>query len=144
MTELTLGAAYMAQINQYSWMDKVIDIIDEKIKTLPKKRPSKYHKIFLQQKNPLNALNDTQNQFVVIPRDKANQNVAFVYELFCALVLIKELGLDHNNTGTNKTYISVDEINNQIISDNTTFLRSKLNLVVDEENKKLPQNLLDP
>ena len=51
---------------------------------------------------------------------------------------MKELGLDHNNTGTNKTYIPVHKIDGQVTSDHTTFLRNKFNLVVDEENKKLP------
>ena len=58
--------------------------------------------------------------------------------LFFALVLIKELVLNNNKTGTNKNYISVHKTNNQVISGHITILRNKFNLVVDEENKKLP------
>ena len=70
--------------------------------------------------------------------NEANGNITFICQYFYALVLMKELGLDHNNTGTNKTYIPVHKIDGQVTSDHTTFLRNKFNLVVDEENKKLP------
>lgn len=55
-----------------------------------------------------------------------------------ALVLAKGLGLDQNTNSTNKTYIQVIKTNNQIIFVRTTFLRSKFNLEVNEENNKLP------
>ena len=78
------------------------------------------------------------NEFVVTPRDKSNETVAFIYQLFCALILIKERGLDHNNTGTNKNFIPVHKTNNQVISRQPTFLTNKFSLVVNEGNKKLP------
>ena len=45
-----------------------------------------------------------------------------------------------NTTRTNKTYIQVNKINNQVFSDYTTFLKSKFSLEIDEENKQLPNN----
>ena len=48
------------------------------------------------------------------------------------------MGLDHNNTSKNKTYIPVHKIHKQVVSDHTTFYRNRLNLVVDKENKKIP------
>ena len=70
-----------------------------------------------------NSLNDIQNQFVVTPGDEANGNVAFICQRFYGLVLIKELGLDHNNTGTDKTHITVHKTNNQVISGHISFSR---------------------
>ena len=64
-------------------------------------------------------------------------NVAFICEPFCALVLIKEQDLDHKNPGTDKNWVLVHKTNNEVISGQTTFLRKKINLVVDEENRKL-------
>ena len=55
---------------------------------------------------------------------------------FYALALIKELGLDHINTGTNETCFLVHENNNQAISGHTTFLRNIFNFVVDKEKKE--------
>ena len=77
-------------------------------------------------------------RFVVTPIDKANGNIASIFQQFYALALIKELGLDFNNIVTNKTYFPVHKTNNQVISGNTTFLTNKFNLAVDEEKKKLP------
>ena len=42
--------------------------------------------------------------------DEANGNVTVIFQQFYALVLIKELGLDHNITSTNKTYILVHKL----------------------------------
>ena len=67
------------------------------MKTLSNKASSKFHKSVLQQNNPLNTLND-YNPFVVNPVDEANGGVAFICQRFYALVLIKELRLDNNNT----------------------------------------------
>ena len=69
---------------------------------------------------------------------KTNENVAFICQQFYAIALIKELGLEHNNTNKIKTYIPVHKNNNEVISGHTTFLGNKFNFVVDEENKKLP------
>ena len=70
------------------------------------------------------------NAFVVTPTGKSNETVAFICQLFCALILIKERGLDDNNTGTNKNFIPVHKTNNQVISGQPTFLTNKFSLVV--------------
>ena len=49
-----------------------------------------------------------------------------------------------SETDTNKTYISVRKTNNQVVSGHTPFLRNIFNLVVDEENKKLPNTYWTP
>ena len=54
---------------------------------------------------------------------------------FYVLVLIKELSLDHNTTGTNKNYTPVHKTNNQVISGLNTFVRNKFNLVADNETR---------
>ena len=107
------------------WKGKVIDKVYEKTKTLFKKTYLNYHKSLLRKSNPLNTLNDIHIYFVVTQIDKANGNVAFICQQFCALVLMKKLALGHNDTGTNKTYIPVHKTNNQVISDHTIFLRNK-------------------
>ena len=90
-----------------------------KIKALSNKTSSKFY-----QNNPWNILNGIHNQFVVTPTDKTNKNVALFCQRFYALVLIKELGLDHKNIGTNKNYILVHKTNNHVISGQTTSLRN--------------------
>ena len=101
--------------------EKVIDNVGEITKTLSNKTSSKFE---LHQTNPLNTLNDIYNQFAVTPVDKAIGNVAFICRRFHAIFLRKELGLDLNNTGTNKTYIPVHKTNNQVITGRITFFKT--------------------
>ena len=118
----------------------VIDKVGVKNKNFVQKTSSKFCQSILQKNNPLNTLSDIQNQIVVTPLNKANESVAFVYQRFYAIGLTNELSLDHNNTVTNKTYITVNKSSNQVLSDHTTFSKNKFNLVFDEENKKLSSN----
>ena len=120
------------------WKRKAIDKVDKKIKTLSNKISSKFHRSLLLHKNLLNTLNDIYNQFVVTTIDKDTENVVFICQQFYALVQIKELGLDHNNTNTNKNYLPVHKTNNQVVSRKTIFLRNTFNLLVHEQNKELP------
>ena len=74
------------------WKGKVIDTVDEKIRTLSNKTSSKFYKSALQQNNqsntlndihnPLNTLNGIHNQFVSIPTEKANGNFALIVNDF--------------------------------------------------------------
>ena len=48
----------------------------------------------------------------------------------------KGTGFNHNKTSTNENYIPVHKTNDKFISDPATFLRNKINFVVDEEKKK--------
>ena len=81
-----------------------------------------------QQNISLNTLNDIRSQFLVTPVDKANGNTVFIFQQL-------ELGLDENTTDSNKINIPGHRTNYQVIFG---FLRNKFNLVVNEENKKLP------
>ena len=103
--------------------EKVINKLGEKTKTLFNKTSSKFHTSVLHQNNLLNTLNDIYNQFAVTLIDKAIGKVAFICRRFYALVLRKELGLDLNNTGTNKTYIPVHKTNNQVITGHIIFFK---------------------
>lgn len=69
------------------------------------------------------TLNDIHNKLVATRVDKANGSVAFICQPFYALVLINELGLDHNNTDTSHTYILVHKTNIEVISGHVAFLR---------------------
>ena len=74
------------------------------------------------------------SKFVVVPIDKASSHVALVCLRHYAQVLNSELGLNVNNITTYKKAIKpVDKI----LSDNTSFLKSRFDFEVDEINKKL-------
>ena len=73
----------------------------------------------------MNILNNIRNQFAATLIDKAKANIAFICQLFYRLAYIKELDLDHNNTGTTKAYIPVHKTNNQVISGHTVSFKNK-------------------
>ena len=67
------------------WNGKVINKVDEKVKTLSIEISSKLHKSVLQQNMSLNALNDVHNHFVVTQVDEANESVVFICQQFYVL-----------------------------------------------------------
>ena len=67
------------------WKGKVINKVDEKVKTLSIEISSKLYKSVLQQNMSLNTLNDVHNHFVVTQVDEANGNVVFICQQFYAL-----------------------------------------------------------
>ena len=67
------------------WKGKVINKVDEKVKTLSIEISSKLHKSVLQQNMSLNALNDVHNHFVVTQVDEANESVVFICQQFYVL-----------------------------------------------------------
>lgn len=68
----------------------------------------------------------------------ASSNVAFACQRYYAHVLINELGLNHINN-TNATYIKANKPVDKIVSENTSFLKTKFNLeVTDITNYKTP------
>ena len=105
-----------------------------KIKPLFNKTSPELHKSVLQQNNLLNTLTGIHNQFIVIPIMIGTLHLFARILCHCSL---KRTGLDHNNTSTNNCCIPIHKTNNQVISSHATFLRSKFNFIVDEENKKL-------
>ena len=62
-----------------------------KIKLLSINTSDKHYENVLQQKEPLNTLNNIYNEFFATPVDKTNGNAAFICQWFCALALIKDL-----------------------------------------------------
>ena len=69
----------------------------------------------LQQRKPLDTLNNVHNEFIVTPIDKANNNAAFFAKVLYALVLIKKLSLDQNISNINNTYTQEIKPNSQVI-----------------------------
>lgn len=94
--------------------------VDEKTKVLLNNNSSKFYKSIFQQKKPLNILNEIHNKLAANSLGRANGNFEFISHQFYALALMRGLGLGHNNTGTNKTYIPVHKTTLQFYEINLT------------------------
>ena len=61
------------------WKGRVINEVNENIRTLFKKRSPKFHTNVLQQNNLVIILINIHNQRTLTRKDKANRSIAFIY-----------------------------------------------------------------
>ena len=81
-------------------------------------------------------MDELHDKYVIVPIDKATDNIAIVCKRFYAQVLVKELGLDGSSNC--KTYEKVSDTCENIIGKDVSMLPKKFNIFVPEESKKLP------
>ena len=73
----------------------------------------------LRRKDVIEYLNELHTKFVVVPIDKAANNVAFICKRFYVEVILREIGI--LGTG-NETYIRVNQDRAEIVNENVNFL----------------------
>ena len=82
-----------------------------------------------------------KENFVIVPIDKAANNVAFICKHFYALIIIKELNLDCHlpNQDDNYTYTFINnKAKDQIIKEHKLYLsKHKINLVNNMQNLRI-------
>ena len=137
------------------WKDQIKELVVERISSLNEKIRSLKQKILsnLDVKDTLKRLHD---DFVLVPADKAADNVIVVCIKYCIEILIKELGINTTNISPNSTYIpSTDSFHETTnISPNSTYIPStdsfheilqshckfieSVALEMSEEDKNLP------
>ena len=83
-----------------------------------------------------NNLKELQENFVIVPIDKAKGNVAFICKRFYVRVILEELGI--NREEGSPTYSSIDQNCGDLVNRHAKFLESKFKLSVSEERRKLP------
>ena len=79
-----------------NWEETVNTFIDEKIRCLKQQQVNKRKKHVLKSRVHLDNLNKMHENFVLVPTDKASNNVIVVCKKYYLDVVIKELSL--NNT----------------------------------------------
>ena len=95
------------------WKDRIKELLVECISSLKEKIQSPKQKI-LNDPDVKDTLRRLHDDFVLVPADKAANNVIFVCKKYHIETLIKELGINTANVSPNSTYIpstdSFDEI----------------------------------
>ena len=89
---------------------------------------------FLHVKDTLRRLHD---DFVLVPADKAANNVIVVCKKYYIKTLIKELGINTTNISPNSTYIPSTDSFHEILKSHCKFIES-VGLEMSEEDKNLP------
>ena len=82
------------------------------------------------------CLSELQSKYVMVPIDKAANNIAFVCKRYYALVILKELGLIGTSTST---YTSIDDITPEdIIQKHRNELKQQYDIIVEDNMFTLP------
>ena len=118
------------------WIYTVLQNVDAKIETLKRRLKTKISKPFLERDVVKDSLISLKNKFVIVPIDKATNNVAFICKRFYAKVLLEEMGI---LTKTSNTYrqLKNKSVRSCIIS-HIKIMKSKFNIDIEENNKHLP------
>ena len=81
------------------WEKKVHEAIDRRVQLLRSKHVNKRRKHVLQIKKHINYLHDFQRQFVLVPADKAANNVIVVCKKYYLDVVLNELSTIQTHMG---------------------------------------------
>ena len=112
------------------WEKKVHEAIDRRVQLLRSKHVNKRRKHVLQIKKHINYLHDFQRQFVLVPADKAANNVIVVCKKYYLDVVLNELS-------TTDTYVQDDRGSQCVILDHLQYM-TKVNINVEPEHEDLP------
>ena len=108
----------------------------ERISSLKEKIRSPKQKI-LNDPDVKDTLRRLHDDFVLVPADKAANNVIVVCKKYYIETLIKELGINTTNISPNSTYIPSTDSFDKILKSHCKFIES-VGLEMPEEDKNLP------
>ena len=117
--------------NLSEWKDQIKELVVERISSLKEKIRLPKQKI-LSDPDVKDTLRRLHDDFVLVPADKAANNVIVVYKQYHIETLIKELGISPNST-----YIPSTDSFHEIPKSHCKFIES-MGLEMSEEDKNLP------
>ena len=91
---------------------------------------------FLDQPDVKDTLHKLQTNYVLVPADKAANNLIIVRKKYYIDTLVKELGINNVNI-SNPTYIPIDDSFEAIVKSHNQFITS-VGLEMSEEDQNLP------
>ena len=82
-------------------------------------------------------LTELESKYVLVPADKAGNNILFVCKYYYIHTLMKELG--NSGTNLNSTYVAQDRTVHKIIETHATTLEVVFDIKLQQKEKNLPQ-----
>ena len=130
-----LAARYNITIESLlPWKNKILQEVDQRIKILKAKKTPSTTKAVLEDEDEVTALNDLHSNFVVVPIDKASNNVAIICKRYYIQTLLEEVGVPGD---TSPTYKMSDRDTQDVIADNS-ILCEKFGLSLEDRMQTLP------
>jgi len=117
------------------WVKSIRSLVKSKIHVLSKSVNTRYQTI-LNDPSVTKSLDELHKQFVVVPADKASNNIIFVCKAYYLQCLLNELNLSDNNP-TVTTYKKVSFSKEEILSNHSSFMTSH-NIKFSSEDRDLP------
>ena len=121
------------------WKTKILELVENRIKVLKTKRIPSTTKPSLQDEEVQAALSDLHKNFVVVPIDKASNNVALICKRFYIQKLLDEVGVPGDSS---PTYKLSDRDPGDIVNDNIS-LCEKFGLSVEKKVTDASIHVLD-
>ena len=103
-----------------------------KLKNCVNSRPKSVFK----DQEAVKCLSSLLDKYVIVPADKASNNIVFVCKSYYFECLIKELGMN-SNTSSNTTYKPTSFDKDEILTNHRSFMTS-LNIPSGKESEDLP------
>ena len=130
-----LATKYDLSIESFSaWKSKILKLVDDRIKILKSRRVPGITKPILQDEDAVRSLSDLHSKFVVVPIDKAANNVALICKRYYIQTLLDEVGVPGNASPTYK--LSKEDPDDVIF--NNAALCEKFGITLEERLKTLP------
>ena len=117
------------------WKDQLKELVIDRISNLKGHFKSPKCKV-LDQPDVKDTLHKLHTNYVLVPADKAANNVIVVCKKYYIDTLVKELGINNINSN-NPTYIPIDDSFETIIKSHNQFITS-VGLEMSEEDQNLP------
>ena len=117
------------------WKDQLKELVADRISDLKGHFKSPKCKV-LDQPDVKDALHKLHANYVLVPADKAANNVIIVCKKYYIDTLVKELGINNVNIN-NPTYIPIDDSFETIMKSHNQFITS-VGLEISEEDQNLP------
>ena len=116
------------------WKNKILQLVDQRIKIMKTKKTPSITKTVLEDEDVKSALDDLHSKFVVVPIDKASNNVAIICKRYYIQTLLEEVGVPGD---TSPTYKMSDRDTQDVIADNS-ILCERFGLSLEDRMQTLP------
>ena len=120
--------------NLSGWRNAILQRVNQKVESLKTVTKKSRTKPVLKNNDVITYLNSLHQKYVLVPIDKAANNVAVICKKYYVEVILREIGV---LGGKSSTYSISKRCKAEIIDDNITFNKS-LNLKNDEKDNTLP------
>ena len=135
-TILKLAEKYRLDIALFTnWRNHILSKIDTRITTLRSNITPQSTKPVLNNPEAKAYLDELHSKFVIVPIDKASNNVAIVCKRFYITSILDELGIPGNSS---PTYELVNTSASYIIDNDVHLVQSNLGENLDERSRTLP------